>query len=218
MATTAQAVIDDVEIILQDQTNTRWEEAELLRWLNLGQKAVVREKPDANPVIVTAGLVSGVWQTIPSTAIKLLDVICNLGTTGTTRGSAVTFIERKFIDASEPSWTNVTASINVKHVIYDPMRYPKKYLVYPKSTGTNYLELITSDLPTDVAAIGNNITIGDEYTEVLMDYICFRAFSKDAIEPRSAERAVAHYQNFLMMLGKYEAYESMFAPGKRDVI
>lgn len=48
MATLAQAVVDQVEVLLQDPSNTRWSTTELLNYLSEGQRLIVNYKPDAN--------------------------------------------------------------------------------------------------------------------------------------------------------------------------
>jgi hypothetical protein len=48
MATVAQAIVDQVEVLLQDPSNTRWSTSELLNYLSEGQRLIVNYKPDAN--------------------------------------------------------------------------------------------------------------------------------------------------------------------------
>lgn len=214
MATTAQSIIDKAEEILQDASNDRYSEAELLAWLNFGQKAIVREKPDANPVRESVLLTSGLWQSLPTTGILLLDVTMNMGTDGTSPGTPIILVDRKWIDTALPTWTVASASDEVKHLIYDPKSQPKSFMVYPQSTGSNYIEIVTAKLPADVAAIGNNITIGDEYAEALLDYVLFRAYTRDAEYRQNADRAIAHWQSFLMILGKLDEVELLLHPKK----
>jgi hypothetical protein len=202
----ASAIVDQAEEILQDSSNTRWTQAELLAWLNQGMRVIVKEKPDANPSVSSVLLASGLWQTLPTGGIILLDAFCNMGTTGTTRGAPVTVVDRRWMDTSLPTWTTETASTTVKHVVYDPKTTPKKFMVYPQSPGTNYLEIVVATMPTSIA-IDASITLGDEHADTLLDYILFRAFSRDADYVQNAERAIAHYQSFLTSLGKLDQME-----------
>lgn len=212
MATTGQTIVNKCEILLMDESNTHWSENELLEYLNEGMRAVVREKPDANPNTASALMASGFWQSLPSGSILLLDVTHNMGITpGSTRGTPVTIVERKWLDMAIPTWTTDTASATAKHIIYDPKSNPKKFMVYPQGNGAGYIELVTAVLPTAIA-IGANIGLGDEYADILIDYIMFRALSKNADYVKSAERAMAHYNNFLMQLGKLEQVELLTRP------
>jgi len=372
----ASALVDQAEEILQDSANDRYSAAELLAWLNLGTKAIVREKPDANPVRESMLLVAGIWQTLPDTAIMLLDVTMNMGltpvisdwmlkvpyayldsevvTNGTmeadsnwtavgtttstrsstyaktgtysrkaintaassgiksdaftsiisrlyryqvwvyptlttvvvtirngadsgntvaashtvvanqwnlltgyyveaaggaasyiqvtmgvgtmyvdlvsvvpivaynevrypvdysTESSPITIVARKWMDTAIPDWTTATASVTTIHVVYDPKTNPKKFMVYPAATGTGYIEIVTAKLPADVT-IGAAIPIGDEYAEMLIDYMVFRALSRDSDYAANSQRALAHYSNFLMLVGKLDANELNANPKK----
>lgn len=201
MAQTAQNVIDKAKIILQeDEAQVHWDDMELLGWLNSGQRELVREKPDANPVMQTVQLAAGPTQDLPVGSILLLDVTCNMGITGTTPGNAVTVIERNLMDKIMPSWRTVTADDTVLNVIYDSKRLPKKFWVYPQSPGDNYLEIVTADLPADIAR-KDALTVGDEYALALMHFVIAMAMTKDADYVLNEQRAIAHYNQFLTSIG-----------------
>lgn len=209
--TTAQAIIDKVEILLQDTSNDRWSEPDLLVWLNDAQREVVKEKPDANPVIESIQLVAGSLQTLPTGAVQLLDVNCNMGLDGVTAGDTITVVDRKFMDVFLPSWRAEAADREVTHVIYDPKRVPKKFWVYPQSPGTNYIEIITGKMPVD-AELADELTLGQEYDTALIHYVLFMAHSIDAEYSGSAELAQAYYAAFLNALGIRESVEDRINP------
>jgi hypothetical protein len=213
MATAASVIMDHAEIILKDTTNTRWTEAELLDWVIEGQGQIVTLKPDANADIESVVLSAGTIQDLPSTATQLLDATYNMGLTpGTTYGNAVTIVDRAMMDACYPGWQTEAANVVVKHVIYDPVKMPKKFWVYPQSAGANYLQIITAKIPATIASKAANINLGDEYVPVLLDWVLFRCFSKDAEYNESMERALAHLESFRMALGMRETNETKFAP------
>jgi len=212
MATAASSVMGLAEYILKDAGNDRWTETELLDWINDAQKAVVLVKPDANPVIEAVVLSSGSRQDLPATAVQLLDATYNMGTTGSTVGNAITIVDRGIMDACYPGWRNESTSTVVKHVIYDPVKLPKKYWVYPPSPGTNYIEIISAKIPTLLTASSENLTLGDEYVPAVLDWVLYRSFSKDAEYNESANRALVHLDAFQMGLGMRDESENRFAP------
>lgn len=219
MATTYQQIIDKAEIVLMDedadQTVRRWTETELLGWATDAEREVVKLKPDTNPVVETVALASGSQQSLPSTAMQLLDVLSNMGTDGTTRGDVVEVVEKKIMNAINPGWMADTANAVVTHVIYDTKRSPKLFWAYPQSTGTNYLEIMTSKLPDNTAAvIGDSITIGDEYLIAMMHYILAMSYIKDLDIPNSAERAAIHQRLFTAMVQNREISEETYNPKK----
>jgi len=200
MATlTAQNLIDRVKIILQDTTSVRWAESELLTWLNDGQREVVLLKPDAYVKNQSLLLVSGTKQAIPSDGVMVVDVVRNMSTNGTTAGASIRIVSREILDSQVSSWHVDTASTTVKHYVFDP-RDPKRFYVYPKSDGTNYVELIYSAAPADIL-IAATLTLDDIYANALIDYICYRAYLKDVTFAGNDARAAARYQAFVGALG-----------------
>ena len=80
MATTRVVdVLDRAAIILQDNTNVRFPNEELLKFFNDAQKEVVLHRPDAKMVNTTFDCASGSKQTLPSAALRLIEVIRNVG-------------------------------------------------------------------------------------------------------------------------------------------
>ena len=92
--------MDEAENLLQDSSNVRWTETELLQGVNTGCIAVCSFKPDAYVVSESVALVEGIVQSLPVSGHFLQDVICNMGTDGSTFGKAVTLIDRKILDCT----------------------------------------------------------------------------------------------------------------------
>ena len=208
------AVLDRAGIILQDTTNIRWPTAELLGWLNDGQREIVLRKPDAytksEAIVMTA---SETKQSIPAAGIQLIDVVRNMGTGGATPGRAVTRTERYILDSQRPDWNTETGSATVKHYMFDE-RNPKVFYVYPPQAATpGYVEAVYSAAPAELATGAATLTLDDVYSSALLDYVLYRAYSKDSdIAPNAPQRAVAHYEAFLKSLGAQEQAETSYDP------
>lgn len=197
MATTVASILSRAAVILQDPTNIRWPQAELLDWLNEGQREVALFKPNVFTKNTSQLLVTGTKQALPSDALTLVDVVRNLGTDGATPGPAVRAVAREIMDAQSPNWHLSTASTTVKHYVYTPLD-PKNYYVWPpQPTGATrgYVELVYTAQPTD-ASLGGNITLDDVYSTPLTNYILYRAYSKDAEYAANPTLAAAYYQAF----------------------
>lgn len=207
MAVLASTIIDKAERILHDQSNVRWDAtSDHLAALNEGSERIVMIKPDANAVYESVQMVAGVWQVLPAKAIQLLDVTTNMGTDGTTTGAPITLVARQYMDACYPGWLAAKFNNTVAHVIYDVKRAPKRFGIYPKSAGANYIEIGTAKLP-DPVAIDANINLADEYASFLLDFILFRAYSHDTDVPASETRAMAHWAAFAESLGLRDTQE-----------
>jgi hypothetical protein len=219
MAKTYQSIIDKAEIVLQDedtdQTTRRWTETEMLGWAKDAEEQVASLKPDSYPVVEAVALSAGSQQSLPSNAMQLIDVLCNMGTDGSTRGDVVEVVEKNLMNAINPGWMSDTANTTVTHVVYDSKRTPKLFWVYPKSPGTNYLEIITGKLPDNSSkVISDTILIPDEYSNAMLHYIIAMCFAKDIDIPNSAQRSNTHLNVFLDLLGRKEATEEIYHPMK----
>ena len=210
-------VLDKAAIILQDTTGVRWpQDAELFLWLNDGQREIVLRKPDAYSQNLVVQLVSGTKQTIPAAGIQLLDVVSNMGT-GSTPGRAITRIDREILDEQRPNWHSETASAETKHYMFDP-RDPKTFYTYPPQHSTpGYVRMVYAAAPSDLATVSSAITLDDVYAGVLLDYILYRAYSKDAdLTPTAPQRAISHYNAFLAALGAKGQIDATINPNAFD--
>lgn len=207
MAITAQSVIRRVVDTLQDSTSVRWPINELVRYLNDGQREVILNRPDAMVTNATLTCVAGSKQTLPSGGAKLIEVVRNAAAGSTKR--AVRMINREILDAQTPNWHNLTGTIESLHFMYDP-RDPRVFYVYPPALTTTQLDIVYSAYPADVTEpadgsdytdVTGNISLPDIYSNVLQDYILYRAYSKDSEYAGNAQRAQNHYTAFANALG-----------------
>ena len=198
MATTKVAtLIDTAGIILQDTSQVRFPQAELLTFLNDGQREIVLHRPDAKTVNNTMTCVAGSKQSIPTTGLRLIDVVRNDG------GRAITQIDRKILDETLPDWHNTAADATkkIEHFVYDPAD-PKNFYVYPNATVSMDIEIIYSTAPADLTYSSTQvIRLDDIYANAILDYMLYRAYQKDSEYAGNADRSMMHYQSFANALG-----------------
>ena len=217
MAVSAQSILRRVVDQLSDAGNVRWKAAELVRYLNDGQKEVLIYRPDATGTTLPVGLVAGARQMLPANAFKLLDVIRNTGGTK----AAVRKIDQKLLDAQLPNWYNAAGQAVIKHYMYD-VRDPRVFYVYPPAAASGAsLEILYSVYPPAIAepadgasytTVTGDITVNDFYSNCLIDYVLFRSFAKDAEFGGNAERAAAHYAAFQNGLGVEASGTAVVSP------
>lgn len=223
MATTiASTIVSRASTLLQDTTNIRWPADELLLWLNDGQREIALYKPNAYAKNISQALVAGTKQTLPADALELISVVRNMGVNGTTPGNAVRIVSREIMDAQIAGWHTATADANVKHYMYSLLN-PKTFYVYPPQPVTpGQVEIIYGASPADVAA-GAVILVDDIYVSAIVDYIMYRAYSKDTEYAANANLAGAYYTAFTSKLGGKAAGETQTNPnsgaaGNRNVV
>lgn len=197
---TAQSVVDKVQVILQDTTGVRWPDSELLDWLNDGQREIVLYKPNAFIKNLAVRMAGGTKQSLPADGVQLIDVVRNMGTNGNTPGRAVRITMREVLDSQLPDWHSETPSSVVKHYVYSLLD-PKNFYVYPPqpAAGQGYVELVYGASPTDTT-LGGTITLDDIYQNVLVDYILYRAYSKDTEYAADQNRAATHQNAYIAAL------------------
>lgn len=203
----AQTVLNKVQIILQDTTGVRWpSDTELLGWLNDGQREVLVFKPNAYVKNIAIKLITGTKQALPADGVQLMDVVRNMGIDGNTPGRAIRVAMREVIDAQLPDWHSSTANATAKHYMYSVLD-PKNFYVYPPQPASNqgYAEIIYGAIPAD-ATINSVISIDDIYQNALIDYVLYRAYSKDSEYTADDGRASKHQNAYIASLtGKAKA-------------
>jgi hypothetical protein len=182
-------VLTRASTILQDLTNVRWPQAELLGWLNDGQRELTIYKPNACVQNTDVVLVAGTKQTLPPDGCALVDITRNTG------GNAIRIVSREVLDAQIPNWhLPANAKPTVIHFAYTENN-PKTFYVYPPSPGGNSVEIIYNAAPAN-ATLTSVISIDDIYSSALVDYVLYRAYSKDTEYAANGQSAADHYGAF----------------------
>lgn len=210
------------QTLLQDEDSVRWTVAELQYWLNDAYKETIGLRPDANTQTAEYTCTVGPRQLLTGsfpTAIRLVEVVRNLATASNKSGVRLT--DRRSLDAQQRSWYSETPSASIELYMFD-QRVPKEFLVYPPASAAARLEVIYSVLPADHTlseaqlldpTTAETIRIDDIFATALLDYVLYRAFSKDAEQTAMMSRAVAHYQAFQNALGVKQQVNAASQPG-----
>lgn len=211
MSISGASILNAVAVKLFDPDFVRWSVFELFQDMNDGQREIVYYKPDANTVNEAITLTDdSIKQTIAGCQY-LFDVIENVGS-----GRLISLMDKQLLSTAAPTWhsTTVNEAVGVKYYSYDE-KDKANFYVYPKPVKTTddmQVNVLYSKLPDDVAytstadismtisQVSGDIQISEEYKNALVDYILFRAFSKDSPHSSSA-RAQLHYQSFANALG-----------------
>lgn len=223
----ATDVLHRVRNILQDAGNVRWTLPELADALNDGLLEICLLKPAACAKTIVIDMAQGTYQELAGEHSQLMRVIRNItsadGVTPRVGGPVITPIERQILDQQIPGWHDTSVmpfSPIVRHVMTDEFD-PRSFYVYPGNDGTGRVEAAVAVLPVkvaqpadpnDIAQYTDVIDISPVYQSVLIDYMLYRAFSKDMQMANAANRAVAHYQNFNNALGVRRQIEAVANP------
>lgn len=202
----ARRVLNDVGTLAQ-----RWADAELIDWINDGCIYIGTIKPDSCAAAGVLTLVSGTQQDIEGltpAALSLIDVVRD-----TTTMRPVRRVERATLDQHAPAWHGSQATEGIKHFVTDE-RAPRLLWVYPGATAGMQLDVLYARLPVKVTPVTLTATLTptDSYFEPLLNYVLFRAYSKDATAA-SASTAAAYKTLCDQALGVKAAADRRMAGG-----
>jgi hypothetical protein len=203
MATTKIVdIIERCEIITQDKTSIRWPKAEWLKWYNDAILFVVNRRPDKSVKNVDFTVDStNSKQQLPSDALKLFTVLRNVAS-----GRPIRKIRREILDDQYDDW-HLQTGANIDHYVYDE-RDPTSFYVYPRPTAANHVIEIMYPFAPIAVTIANfetdvqTIAIDDSFLNPILDFMLYRAYTKDADYAENGARAQAHFAVAQQSLGE----------------
>lgn len=216
--------------ILLDEDAVRWPRAELASWMDEGVSQIISVKPSAASTLILIPLSRGTRQSLPDdpSIVQLLDIIRNAEGDRGAAGRMVRATTRAELDTNQPRWHDpsyVPFAKEVRQFVFDEL-LPRDFFVFPGNDGFGSVEAAVSKVPATVMsrATGDlatldawDIPIGlpDHYQSALLDYVLYRAFSKE--DPAaSLQRATTHYQTFATAIGLKSQVEASTSPGKKS--
>ena len=207
---TVQELLDEVRPIIHDEDagNYRWPDAELIEYLNAGLRQITVLLPEANTVqtIEDTGTSRVARQVLPAGGIKFIRVARNYADDGTTPQGTVRYCEKDVLDSYDPDWeydTTIKAdgANYFEHFCHDSSE-PKVYYMYPPPAADNKrYAAVYSAVPTAMTATTDTFPIDDEYINGAVQYIVYRALTKEnrATLPDAYRKEL--WSNFLVALG-----------------
>jgi Family of unknown function (DUF6682) len=204
-------VIERVNTIVVDTTKTRWPYEELLTWYNDAVLAVVNRRPDASIKNIDFTITPNKSkQTLPVDGLRWMDVVSNVLT-----GKPIRKTKRLQLDDQVPNWHKKPGG-EVASYVFDE-RDPKTIYIYPQPTTAIDLNIFYTVAPspvtiTDFENDNTTLSIDDSYLNAIVDFMLYRAYSKDADYAANAQRAAQHYQVFQAELGDKSGIDTAFNP------
>ena len=208
--------------ILQDTTSVRWALSELQLYLNDSYRETLNLRPDSNTLTGTFTCAAGPRQVLTTgfaNASRLVAVVRNVA--ALSNKYAVHLITRNDLDTQRRGWYTEPSSVSAEQYVFDA-RQPKEFFVYPPAYITTQLEVLYTQVPaphtlTDVqlanSATTETIRIDDSFANALLDYMLYKAYTKDAEQTGNLTRATAYFQAFQNSLGVSAQVNAASQPG-----
>jgi hypothetical protein len=215
MTTTAQSIIQRAQDVLQDSAGTRWGAPELVRHLNDGQREITRLRPDQVAWTYPITLGAGHIHMLSSSYQALIDIPNN----STGKKLRITKVDMLQLDAVEPGWRGRAQTNEVKHFMHD-LRDPRVFQVYPPVLNGTQVDAVVAEYPTDVGVpsgaafttVSGNISLPDHWADALLNFVLFKAYSKDAEYGGNTQIAAGYLGLFNAAIGSQLQSTSTVAP------
>lgn len=189
----------------------RWSDPELIRWINDARMAILSRRPSACGKVATVALAQGSHQSLPEDGVILFDVICNMGA-GSAPGRAIRRTDRQNLDDDDMYWHKATAKSEISQFTLDD-RTPKDFFVWPPAVAGTQVRLSYAAIPPAVTGLEDSLEIGLECMDAVVNYVAYRAKSKDSQYANAAE-AAAFYGAFADALGSQNQAQAGASPNQ----
>ncbi|ARZ00537.1 hypothetical protein AXW37_06420 [Yersinia ruckeri] len=208
---TIAEIIGRVNTQLKDTAWLRWPLAELCADYNDAVRAVILARPDAGATTEILTSVIGTRQQLPEGAIRLIEMV------KLQDGRALRPVPRDVLDCQYPDWHQMTGPVEC--YIYNES-VPKTYYLFPGPDRAQHIEAVVARIPPPVMITHlkdrTPVPIDELYVNPLVDWILFRAFSKDGDAGANLNLAMQHYQAFSEQLGVKQNAENVAQQRKQS--
>lgn len=218
---TINDLIGKFQYVTQDE-GVRWTQSEALGWLNEAYQQIVILRPDAGATSAVVTLAEGYRQRLDDAdSINLPDAHMILDVTATAgkRPRSVRQSQLAVIDGLMPDWRRGRPTAQLERWVFDD-RNPREFVVYPPAATGTQVEIVYSQAPEPHDPAANNvldeaIKMPSAYEPAILDYLLYRAYSKDADSQANANRATAHYQAFATGIGGKSKSDTQASPSNQ---
>ena len=187
---------------LQDITGVKWNAVDaLLPYLNLAITAIIGLKPDAYTITGPITLVVGPTQSAPTGTWQIVDILCNLGSDGTTPGQVIRGLSKQKMDEMFPGWMAYTAGTTVQFIMIDDRNPLVFYVFPPAASASQKVQAILTGEPDQIVAVDGEFPLDNSFLEACVDYVIYRALAEETTIPNALNKANLFYNKFIQDLG-----------------
>jgi len=205
---TVQTLINEVREIIHDTVATfRWADSELIDYCNAGIRQTIVFVPEANATESIVTISNDIArQVLPSGGIKFIKAARNYADDGTTPQGVIRSAEKDALDSYDPDWEFDTAIKPdgpnfFEHYFHDPREKAVYYLYPPQAAVNKRVAIVFSAVPTAHTAVGDTFSLNDEYLNAVIQYMIYRALTKESRQTIPAAYRQELWNNYLLALG-----------------
>ena len=204
--TTVGHCVDMAERKILDESNDEYSEQNLLDLYHLSVKEIINLAPRSHTESRIWKLAPMTRQVCPADAVEIVDVIMNMGADGATPGAAIRETTLDIMKALLPGWEADAATDVVEHFM-KLSESKTEFMIYPPSTGNNYLMGRVTTIPAQVMWDSGGdwklavIPIDDTFSHAIINGMVYIAYDDDSDTPGNTPRSQVFYGRFLQDLG-----------------
>jgi len=191
----ANEVIDRVRFVLRDDpSQARWNDDELLLWLQDGCDAIGNASPDDVGIQVMLNLSDSNHQVLDVAYRRLLRLMRN------TDGSTMRRVNRYAMQSVEGLYQDYNGAKAISDYWFDETS-GTDFWVYPKPLRGVQVFAYVSPYQTVLNSLTSMLLVPSAYRAALVDYVLSAAYSKDADYANNLALASAYAQSFFQKTG-----------------
>jgi hypothetical protein len=140
-----------------------------------------------------------------------LDATRNIGANNVP-GRVIRRTDRQNLDDDDLYWHKSTPKSEISQYAFDD-RIPRRFYVYPPAVAQTQIEIAYAKNPDAITKIEDGLEFQPEYIDAVVNYVCYRAKSKDSQYANAAE-AAAYFGAFNDALGVQGASQTAASPNQ----
>lgn len=188
MSMKTKKIIDRVSRELVDPRNVRWFRSELIQYLSEAVGVIAARQPGlfakSKDISVTQCPIS-----IPDDGFSLLGV-------NSIDGISAQYVLIEKLDQMYPRWRLDKGEPNCwTKSDYDP----KHFWIYPQPSSSVTVSILYAQ-DVKITDESGDITIPNIYEGALVDFVMYRAYSRDGENTSEANKAQQHFQSFMLFM------------------
>jgi len=206
---TVAELLEPLAFTLNDESHVTYPVKHLLSAINNGCRMIAILRPDASTETEPVTLKAGALQHLPDKAQRLLQGCYRME--GEQPTTPLELVNRSDLDRLDPGWQNREATEDVQELMYDE-RFPKTYWCYPPAVEGLQLQLSFSVMPKRVASEDDDFPLSEKYIPVVIEWVLYLMWSRDAENSMNQQRASEHRNQFYAMLQIKTQADQMVSP------
>lgn len=167
MSVTSDSVLEKAARLLGDTPNEHWPAPTLLNYLNEAQLDIATEVGGSSTTEVAVTCVEGARQVLPAGGLSPLAI------------AGVREVSKEMMDREQVDWQTAVTKDNASTMWMPNLHADEEFYVYPPRTATPGTITVEYNVAPSEVTLGDNLSIGDEYANALVNYIVARGLSED---------------------------------------